>query len=191
MKKKNQEEGFTLTEVLLSILISTLFVSSSLQLMLASSLMRIKANQRSEATKWIREQIEQVRLTAATDDLSDGTCGEYSKALRETLSHKTPKSEVDERELDESEVDERELDESEVIDSGVIDSGVEVNLDTTKNVGGQNIWLKRTMTDNGDSLQLAYSAVLEDTNSPGSPGNEVIAQFYTEVIANAAFNCQE
>ncbi|MGK7914939.1 MAG: hypothetical protein AB4038_05245 [Prochloraceae cyanobacterium] len=162
MNKKNFEEGFTLAEVLLGILTVSLFLSSSLQLMLASTMMRVKANQRSETTDWIREEIEGVRLVAANlayDSTQPENCGNYGKVLREKLSKETG-------------------------------SGTKIFLSPSKNFGGRDIWLERTMTDNGDSLKLTYRAVEEDASSPGSPGNKVIADFYTEVIPYAVFSCE-
>jgi type II secretory pathway pseudopilin PulG len=85
INRRKKEEGFTLFEVLLGILIGSIFVSSTLELMLISSMMRVKANISSSSTEWIREDIERVRLTAKNLVYSETNCKEYAQALQNEI----------------------------------------------------------------------------------------------------------
>lgn len=66
-KKKllQQEQGFTLIEVLVSILITTMFVAVAMQLMVIAVLFKTRAKQHSEVTNWIQEDLENVKYQAA------------------------------------------------------------------------------------------------------------------------------
>ena len=55
------EAGFTLSEVILAILITTLFVAVSLQGMVVAMLLKSKALHIAEASRWVQADIEQMR----------------------------------------------------------------------------------------------------------------------------------
>lgn len=52
------DQGFTLTEVLVSILITTLFVATAMQAVVFAAIMKVKAKQYAEATTWIQQDLE-------------------------------------------------------------------------------------------------------------------------------------
>jgi prepilin-type N-terminal cleavage/methylation domain-containing protein len=64
LSKSNQ--GFTLVEVLVAILITTLFISVAMQGIVIAALFKAKAQESSEATTWIQEDLENVKYNAAT-----------------------------------------------------------------------------------------------------------------------------
>lgn len=64
-KLLQQEQGFTLVEVLVSILIATVFISVSMQAMVIAAVFKARAKQHSEATTWIQEDLENVKYRAA------------------------------------------------------------------------------------------------------------------------------
>ncbi len=64
-KLPQQEQGFTLVEVLVSILITTTFVATAMQAMVLAAVFKSRAKQYSEATTWIQEDLENVRHTAS------------------------------------------------------------------------------------------------------------------------------
>lgn len=64
-KLLRQEQGFTLVEVLVSILIATVFVATALQAMVVASLFKARARQYAEATTWIQEDLESVKERAS------------------------------------------------------------------------------------------------------------------------------
>jgi prepilin-type N-terminal cleavage/methylation domain-containing protein len=59
-------QGFTLVEVLVAILITTLFISVAMQGIVIAALFKAKAQESSEATTWIQEDLENVKYNAAT-----------------------------------------------------------------------------------------------------------------------------
>lgn len=64
-KLLKQEQGFTLVEVLVAILITVLFVGVAMQAMVIAALFRVNAQEYSEATTWIQEDLEEVKYKAA------------------------------------------------------------------------------------------------------------------------------
>lgn len=56
--KPQQNQGFTLVEVLVAILITTLFVSVAMQAMVIAAVFRVKAQEYAEATTWIQTDLE-------------------------------------------------------------------------------------------------------------------------------------
>lgn len=66
VSRKIQQQGFTLVEVLVAILISTLFVAIGMQAIVFSTVLRIRAQQIAQATDWIQEDLEAVKGQAAT-----------------------------------------------------------------------------------------------------------------------------
>lgn len=62
--------GFTLVEVLASILIATVFVATAMQAMVIATLFKARAQEYSEATTWIQEDLENVMLQASEYDNS-------------------------------------------------------------------------------------------------------------------------
>lgn len=59
------ETGFTLSEVILAILITTLFVAVGLQGMVVAMLLKSKALHIAEASRWVQVDIEQMRSQLA------------------------------------------------------------------------------------------------------------------------------
>jgi len=90
-KPPQQEHGFTLTEVLVSILITTIFVATAMQAMVIAAVMRVKAKQYAEATTWIQQDLESVKYRATEGPSPnqlpyDSTkCDAYGTYLQENL----------------------------------------------------------------------------------------------------------
>ena len=61
----SQQSGFILVEVLSGILIMTLFIGVAMQLMVYSSLLKARAQQYSEATAWIQQDLEDIKYQAS------------------------------------------------------------------------------------------------------------------------------
>lgn len=64
-KLPQQEQGFTLVEVLVAILITTLFVSIAMQAVVIAAVFKARARQFTEATNWIQKDLETVRQQTA------------------------------------------------------------------------------------------------------------------------------
>ncbi|MDZ4873947.1 MAG: hypothetical protein CLLPBCKN_003343 [Chroococcidiopsis cubana SAG 39.79] len=66
LKKKplKLEQGFTVIEALFAILIATIFVTVAMQMMAIAAIFKARAQQNAEATTWIQEDLENVKLQA-------------------------------------------------------------------------------------------------------------------------------
>jgi Prokaryotic N-terminal methylation motif len=68
-----QERGFTLSEVLVAILLTTTFVAVAMQGMVVAMLLKSKSLQVAEANRWIQADLEQIRSQIAINQLPMGT----------------------------------------------------------------------------------------------------------------------
>lgn len=64
LKSPQQEQGFTLIEVLVAILITSVFIGVAMQAMVMAAVFKVRARQFAEATTWIQEDLENVRREA-------------------------------------------------------------------------------------------------------------------------------
>lgn len=64
-KTQQQEQGFSLVEVLVAILIATIFVTVAMQMLAIAAIFKVRAQEYAEATTWIQEDLEQVKYYAA------------------------------------------------------------------------------------------------------------------------------
>lgn len=63
-KLSKKEQGFTLIEVLIAILIATIFITVAMQMMVIAAVFKVKAQEYAEATTWIQEDLENVKYKA-------------------------------------------------------------------------------------------------------------------------------
>lgn len=63
-KLLKQEQGFTLIEVLVAILIATSFITVAMQIMAIAAVFKVRAQEFAEATNWIQEDLENVKYEA-------------------------------------------------------------------------------------------------------------------------------
>jgi hypothetical protein len=63
------EQGFTLSEVLLAILMTTTFVAVAMQGMVVAMLLKSKSLQISEANRWVQTDLEQIRSQITIEKL--------------------------------------------------------------------------------------------------------------------------
>lgn len=90
-KLKPVEQGFTLVEVLVAILITTLFVGVAMQTMVFAAIFKAKAQEYTEATTWIQEDLEEnVEYEAATYQLLQTTLSANAAAAASSISINTP-----------------------------------------------------------------------------------------------------
>lgn len=64
-RSQEQEQGFTLVEVLVAILITTVFVATAMQAVVIAAIFKARAKQFTEATNWIQQDLERVRQQAS------------------------------------------------------------------------------------------------------------------------------
>lgn len=84
-KSSQQEHGFTLTEVLVAILITSVFVATAMQAVVVAAVMRVKAKRSAEATTWIQQDLENVKSSAATLAEDPSKCNTYGTYLQNNL----------------------------------------------------------------------------------------------------------
>ncbi len=80
----NKEQGFTFIEVLVGMLMATVFVLITTQGIVIGTVFRVKAQRQSEALNFIQQDLEEVKFQAA--QLTAGTCGSYATELNSALS---------------------------------------------------------------------------------------------------------
>lgn len=76
LKISKQANGFTLIEVLFAILIATIFLTAAMQMIVIAAAFKVHAQENTEATAWIQEDLEAVKYEA----------GKMSFPIRTTLT---------------------------------------------------------------------------------------------------------
>lgn len=79
-KLKLVEEGFTLTEVLVAILLTTLFVATAMHSVVISAVFKAHAREFAEATNWIQEDLEDVKSKADSFEYTSLTIAAISES---------------------------------------------------------------------------------------------------------------
>ncbi len=69
-RSQPQEAGFTLSEVLIAILLVTTFVAVAMQGLVVAMLLKSKALQIAEANRWVQADLEQIRSQISLSQLS-------------------------------------------------------------------------------------------------------------------------
>lgn len=170
LKQLQQVQGFTLVEVMASIVIATLFVATAMQAMVVATVFKAKAQEYSEATTWIQEDLENLRLSASqyADSARCSATGPnngYADGLRDNLHNINPET--------------RAGNAASAPDSDII-------TPTKTSRSGKTYTFRRVSTPQNAApyavLRLTY------TVTPTSGGSST-ASFYTEVIPDATFQC--
>lgn len=90
-KLPQQEQGFTLVEVWVAILIVSILFATSMQAMVLATVFKIRAKQYAKATTWIQEDLEIVKSQAAQLTYNASKCnatsdaGGFGKYLQDNL----------------------------------------------------------------------------------------------------------
>ncbi len=169
-KLLQQDQGFTLVEVLVSILIATIFVATALQGMVIASLFKARAQEYTEATTWVQEDLESLRFSASqyVDSArctATGPNNGYADGFSDRLHNISQPN-------------------------GTVSNTATPDSDTTTptKIGrsGKTYTFRRISTPRNTApyavLTLTY------TVTPTSGGSSV-ASLYTEVIPDGAFQC--
>lgn len=176
-KLPQQEQGFTLVEVLVSILIATVFVATAMQAMVVAALFKARAQEYSEATTWIQEDLESLRFSA----------GQYADSARCTAplnGELGPNNGYADGFSDRL----HNISQPNGTRTGDADSAPDSDTTTPIKTGraGKTFTFRRVSTPRNTApytvLTLTY------TVTPTS-GGSFVASFYTEIIPDAAFQC--
>ncbi|WP_017292988.1 type IV pilus modification PilV family protein [Geminocystis herdmanii] len=82
---KHKEQGFSLLEVLVTILVISGFLLGSLQATVLATLLRIQAQDKQDAINWTQQDVELMRYKAFTLVSDQDNCGNYGEKLEEKL----------------------------------------------------------------------------------------------------------
>lgn len=183
------KDGFTLVEVLVAVLLTTLFFATAMQAVAISALMKLRAREYSEAITWIQQDIEAVKAISSNLARDDNRCQPVnaSSGYAALLQTQLPKDST----------------------KTITVNSQTYNATSTpgfRQVGGSTLWLMRNeiIDDNPSidgskkydpsftSLSVNYLVVPDKGNAPAGPTDKsyrVIAALESEVIPNAAFQC--
>lgn len=170
-KFKSPPEGFTLIEVLAGIITATAFVLITTQAIAISALYRVRAQRESLAWQWIQEDFEEeVKFEASQLGYLTSRCG-----VRDNDGNYTAPTSANgyAQALITS-----------IGGTTTVESPVLLNKahTATRTLGVKNDAPFTVMT-------VSYEVRDPDMDTVANPAGKVIADFYTEVIPDAAFNC--
>ncbi len=159
-------EGFTLIEVLVSILVATAFVGLSLQGILTATLLQAKALRQTEALNWIQGDLAELRWQASISQLAfDRTRCQASTADRgfaDALRDRLAQTDV----------------------TGT--APYQVPIQIKRNARGQEFELLRTLSIASSPYHILG---IQYQVRPHTSGALPVASFYSEVLADAVFQC--
>lgn len=166
-KKRQSDEGFTLLEVLVAMLIATFFVLGSMQALVLATALRVKAQESQRANQLIQEEIEVIHFQAEEFAQNNSLCSatSYTGGYAESLWTSLPSVSGDKQ----------------LLDSG----GKTYRLTRTLDRDSSN-----NITSTAKALKINFSVSPLDSSGnlekDSSGNNIVIAEDYIEVIPDVA-----
>ncbi|QHV00452.1 prepilin-type N-terminal cleavage/methylation domain-containing protein [Synechocystis sp. CACIAM 05] len=160
--RQSAQQGFTMFEVLIALMISFLFLTGTLNAMVMATVMRVKAERQAQAGYWIKEDLEQVRALAANFNPTTGNgCPTGVGAAFRDANNSA--------------------------DADPTNNGL-ASLPTPGNrtILGRTTSLTRTPAVSDNVLQLTYTVTNTEITDPQK---KVLATLYTEVLPAAALTC--
>lgn len=176
LKAVKQQKGFTLVEVLVAIVISTLFVTVTMQAMVMAAYLKVQAKYNTQGMTLIQQNLEQVKYAATAPDptlytAAKCSAADYSSGYAKVLSDK-------------------------------IDADVSIKLSTADalssapiQIGEKSFKVTRSYDTTSpvpyNVLRLTYKFQQWNVSTSAFVVSPVatVATIYTEVIPDAAFNC--
>ena len=166
------EQGFTLFEVLVAIVIATAFVAVSMQAIVIAAMFKVKAQEKERANELIREDVEIVKEFAAADDTNiklkehSNRCFAtvYDDGYANALWGRLPIKPADK----------------------------DVTVNTGKKLALERIHFSEATATTSDApyktLKIKYEVKEWDSDTSSSVG-EPVAEDYIEVIPDVALEC--
>jgi prepilin-type N-terminal cleavage/methylation domain-containing protein len=164
-RTRNQATGFALIEVLVAIMVSSIFVAITMQAIVAAAFFRSRAEQFDEGVNWIQEDLESVMKRAGQYETDIFPRAYSSKCDAADNANGLPAGFINDA-------------------AGL--GGAEVTVGT-KSFGGKSFLLKRSANYEASSdpkllLKISYEVVPEE-------GGKAIATTSTEVMPYAVLKC--
>ena len=191
--QRSTEEGFTLLETLVAMLVATTFVAATMQAMVIAAYSRIRAQETSEATTLIQEDLEEVKFIATKE--------RYNPSETE-LDHRCDANGDNDRKFDKNDAnrdegladglrdevwEETERDRYEITNPTDYKTIYSREVESDEIEIGKNYVLKRTLNipdkEPYNVLELEYEVINPQEDE------DPVAEMYTEVIPDAAFEC--
>ncbi len=181
------DQGFTLVEVLVGVMLTLTFVGISTQAFVVSTVFKVRGQELSEATTWIQQDIENIRFEASRLNISGGEPQEAEHNIRCSASDETAGYADLLR-------DNILITEGDSAETGTIS---DKDLPQQSSIGQRPYTLRRVMslasTAPFNVLRVSY-AVYTDGEEPSDPTDTrdeaAIATSYSEIIPNASFACE-
>ncbi|PSP07427.1 MAG: hypothetical protein BRC54_04885 [Cyanobacteria bacterium SW_7_48_12] len=191
--QRSTEKGFTLLETLVAMLVATTFVAATMQAMVIAAYSRIRAQETSEATTLIQEDLEEVKFIATKE--------RYNPSETE-LDHRCDANGDNDRKFDKNDanrdegladglrdevLEETERDRYEITNPTDYKTIYSREVESDEIEIGKNYVLKRTLNipdkEPYNVLELEYEVINPQEDE------DPVAEMYTEVIPDAAFEC--
>ena len=174
-RSQPQEAGFTLSEVLVAILLVTTFVAVAMQGLVVAMLLKSKALQIAEANRWVQADLEQIRSQVSLSQLAlnsnQSRChpGTIDDGFADLIRDNLAKGNV----------------------TGASDYSLIPLVETSQM--GKTFQIARTVSipatpENAEAKILGIQYTVSPSN--GSNLQQPILHFYTEVMPDAALYCQ-
>ncbi|UOO10538.1 MULTISPECIES: type II secretion system protein J [unclassified Synechocystis] len=161
--RHSAQQGFTMFEVLIALMISFLFLTGTLNAMVMATVMRVKAEREAQAGYWIKEDLEQVRALAA--NFNPATGNGCPTSVGETFRDANNSADADPN------------------NDGLASLPVPAN----KSIVGVTAAITRTPGVSNNVLTLSYR--VRNTNVTDND-MATLATLYTEVLPAAALACE-
>jgi len=159
------ESGFTLIEVLVTILVVTGFILGSLQAVVLATLFRVQAQDKNEVTNWVQQDLELIRYQAfILDSNGDGTyansgCPDsYGQTLQNLIATAHPEN-----------------------------PSAPITLGLPSNQRTYNVTRAYSAQDN--TLSITHTVSYGANHPRNNPNNSELTTLSTEIIPDAAFSC--
>ena len=191
-KKSKAEEGFSLLEVLIVILMVTGFLLGVLQGIVLASLLKVQAEDKNNALKWIEQDMELIRYEAFILDRASGsytpdttTCdsSDYEERLRQELlgtSNHPPTA---------NPPDSGTTFPASQLDITIAGNPYDIYRDyTTSSPSDNNLEITYTVVYNSDHPRYKSNDPYTHGTSPNTNTN-IVTSLLTEVMPNAALDC--
>lgn len=164
----SQSQGFSLVEVLVSILMIAGFLATAMQALVAATAIKVKSEEIAEATTWMQEDLEAIKFEAnrlgftidtnsydpdvdmdgdSNDDCTDG----FANDLKNKLTNGPLPYQQNEQ-------------------------------DKVSALGGRNYTLERVLTASNNTLKIDHKVLPSDGVKP-------VGELYSEVVPDVTFSC--
>lgn len=185
-------QGFTMAEVLIAILITTLFVEVAMQAMVINAIFKVKAEREAQANFWIQEDLEQVRAEATKEAAQLGATSSdtnYCTATKTANGTTTTGYQNGH---------------AKALSTYLDKTGDTLTLpaDTNRKIVSKEFDLIRNYDETTNNNAAPYAVlkinykvedveikILNESSSNNEKKDPVIATFYAEVMPSEAFKC--